>query len=42
LADTDRDEKDQEPEVSRRDFFGRIGVGACAVAAVGSGAVTLD
>jgi len=42
LADTDRDEKDQEPEVSRRDFFGRIGVGAGAVAAVGSGAVTLD
>lgn len=34
------DEKDDG--VSRRDFFGRIGVGACAVAAVGSGAVTLD
>jgi cytochrome b6-f complex iron-sulfur subunit len=29
-------------DFSRRDFFERIGVGACAVAAVGSGAVTLD
>ena len=36
----DRDEK--EDGVTRRDFFGRIGAGACAVAAVGSGAVTLD
>ena len=27
---------------TRRDFFTRIGVGACAVAAVGSGVLTLD
>ena len=40
----DRDEllDDDKPEVSRREFFGRIGVSACAVAAVGSGVVTLD
>ena len=36
----DRDEKDDG--VTRRDFFGRIGASACAVAAVGSGVVTLD
>ena len=29
-------------DFSRRDFLGRVGAGACAVAAVGSGAVTLD
>lgn len=29
-------------ETTRRDFLGRIGVGACAVAAAGSGVVTLD
>ena len=29
-------------EPTRRDLFARIGVGACAVAAAGSGAVTLD
>lgn len=33
---------DDEEGVSRRDFFTKIGVGACAVAAVGSGVVTLD
>lgn len=40
----DRDEllDDEKPDVSRREFFGRIGVSACAVAAVGSGVVTLD
>jgi cytochrome b6-f complex iron-sulfur subunit len=40
----DRDEllDDDKPDVSRREFFGRIGVSACAVAAVGSGVVTLD
>lgn len=35
----DQDEKDS---VTRRDFFTRVGVGACAMAAVGSGVVTLD
>ena len=34
--------EDEETPQSRRDFFARIGVGACAVAAVGSGIVTLD
>jgi len=29
-------------EPSRRDFFSRLGVAACAVAAAGSGVVTLD
>jgi cytochrome b6-f complex iron-sulfur subunit len=29
-------------EATRRDFLARIGVGACAAAAVGSGIVTLD
>ncbi len=40
----DRDEltDDEKPDVSRREFFGRIGVSACAVAAVGSSVVTLD
>ncbi len=32
----------EEDGPSRRDFFGRVGVAACAVAAVGSGVVTLD
>jgi len=32
----------EETPSSRRDFFTRIGVGACAVAAVGSGMLTLD
>jgi cytochrome b6-f complex iron-sulfur subunit len=31
-----------EDESSRRDFFGRVGLAACAVAIAGSGAVTLD
>jgi len=31
-----------EEDASRRDFFVQLGVGACAIAAVGSGAVTLD
>src|SRR5712691_4147671 len=30
------------PEIARRDFLARLGVGACAVAAVGAGLVTLD
>ena len=30
------------PDETRRDFLARIGVGACAAAALGSGAVTLD
>jgi cytochrome b6-f complex iron-sulfur subunit len=34
-------EDDDSPQ-SRRDFFTQIGLGACAVAAVGSGIVTLD
>lgn len=37
--------KQPDPEIadgSRRDFLTRIGVGACALAAAGSGAVTLD
>jgi cytochrome b6-f complex iron-sulfur subunit len=34
--------EDQGIPQSRRDFFVRVGVGACAVAAVGSGMVTLD
>ena len=39
----DRDETTNEDEgVSRRDFFTQVGVGACAVAAAGSGLVTLD
>lgn len=39
----DRDETpDEEKNVSRRDFFTQIGVGACAVAAAGSVLVTLD
>ena len=29
-------------EFSRRNFFGRIGASACAIAAVGSGVATLD
>jgi cytochrome b6-f complex iron-sulfur subunit len=33
---------DDESEQSRRDFFVRIGVGACAVAAAGSAVMTLD
>jgi cytochrome b6-f complex iron-sulfur subunit len=32
----------EEDGPSRRDFFGRVGVAACAVAAAGSGVVTLD
>ncbi len=31
-----------EDEPSRRDFFSRVGLAACAAAAVGSGVVTLD
>jgi len=33
---------EDESTPSRRDFFTRVGVGACAVAAVASGIVTLD
>lgn len=38
------DALDEEPEagVDRRDFLARLGVGACTVAAVGAGLVTLD
>ena len=39
----DRDEgKRPMTDESRRDFLARIGIGACAAAAVGSGVVTLD
>jgi cytochrome b6-f complex iron-sulfur subunit len=31
-----------EDGATRRDFFGRVGLAACAVAAAGSGVVTLD
>jgi cytochrome b6-f complex iron-sulfur subunit len=34
--------EDEDTRESRRDFFVRIGVGACAVAAAGSGVMTLD
>ena len=34
--------EDEETPQSRRDFFVRIGLGACAVAAAGSGMITLD
>ena len=36
------EDKSLEPSLSRRNFFGRLGAGACAIAAIGSGAVTLD
>ncbi len=36
------EDKTDSPDPSRRDFLTTIGVGACAVAAVGSGVVTLD
>lgn len=36
------DDMGDETEKSRRDFFVQIGTGACAVAAAGSGLVTLD
>jgi len=46
LPDTPResaeDRSDGPDRPERRDFLTRIGVGACAVAAVGSGVVTLD
>jgi Rieske Fe-S protein len=32
----------EEEGPNRRDFFSRVGLAACAVAAVGSGIVTLD
>ena len=34
--------EDEDVPQSRRDFFARIGVGACVVAAAGSGMMTLD
>jgi cytochrome b6-f complex iron-sulfur subunit len=37
-----KDEPDAPDGSSRRDFLAQVGVGACAVAALGSGAVTLD
>ena len=36
------DTLNQDEGVSRRDFFTRVGVGACAVAVAGSALVTLD
>ena len=43
MPDTPRGETGDRPaRPERRDFLTRIGVGACAVAAVGSGVVTLD
>ncbi|MGZ4810050.1 MAG: QcrA and Rieske domain-containing protein [Thermoanaerobaculia bacterium] len=36
------DSVDSKDEVSRRDFFTRVGVGACAVAVAGSAVATLD
>ena len=36
------DDTGDDTEKSRRDFFVQIGTGACAVAAAGSGLVTLD
>jgi cytochrome b6-f complex iron-sulfur subunit len=42
LPELDQVLDSQETEQSRRDFFTQIGIGACAVAAIGSGAVTLD
>jgi cytochrome b6-f complex iron-sulfur subunit len=38
----DPEEAAERAEPSRRDFFNRVGVAACAVAAAGSGIVTLD
>ncbi len=38
----ERDEPDAPDGSSRRDFLTQVGVGACAMAALGSGAVTLD
>jgi cytochrome b6-f complex iron-sulfur subunit len=34
--------RDEDDDPSRRQFLSRVGMGACAAAAVGSGAVTLD
>ncbi len=43
MADDREDPHDPEPgRTNRRDFLTRVGVGACAAACVGSGAVTLD
>jgi cytochrome b6-f complex iron-sulfur subunit len=42
LPEDPEDPKLAPGESSRRDFFSRIGVTACAVAAVGSSVVTLD
>jgi cytochrome b6-f complex iron-sulfur subunit len=43
LPDATREVPASEPErPDRRDFLTRVGVGACAAAAVGSGLVTLD
>lgn len=43
MPDTPREMAEDQPDrPERRDFLTRIGVGACAVAAVGSGVVTLD
>ena len=40
--DSDRGPGDHPDDAQRRDFLNRIGVGACAVACVGSGLVSLD
>ena len=43
MPDEPRETAEDRPDrPERRDFLTRIGVGACAVAAVGSGVVTLD
>jgi cytochrome b6-f complex iron-sulfur subunit len=43
LPDEPRETSSDRPErPERRDFLTRVGIGACAVAAVGSGVVTMD
>jgi hypothetical protein len=43
MIDDPKRENQTAPELpTRRDFLGRVGVGACAIAAAGSGIVTLD
>jgi len=43
MSDDLKEGKEAAPEPSsRRDFMGRLGAGACAIAAAGSGIVTLD
>jgi cytochrome b6-f complex iron-sulfur subunit len=46
MSEASNDRRDEilseEDDPSRRQFLSRVGMGACAAAAVGSGAVTLD